>query len=76
MPLGLIEVISPVSSEISQARRTSVHHSLLSGPFGLAQKWSVASSPCTQEMVNCTPAAGGGTISASATSKVPGHALP
>src|SRR5262245_52835825 len=67
-PLVLVDVILPVSSAISQARLTSVHHSLFSGPLASPMNLSVSSLPCTQEMVNSTPDCGGGTISASTTS--------
>ena len=67
MPLGEIEAIWPVSSDISQARRTSLHHSRFLA-FGLAHNFSVAFRPCTQAMK--TPSfCGFGTTRASVTTK-------
>src|SRR5262245_8785677 len=71
-PLGGIERISPVSSEISQARRTSLHHSFASLPFASPMNFNVASSPWTQAMENAASFCGAGTTSASVTTNEAG----
>src|ERR1700704_1560575 len=74
MPLGLTEAIRPVSSEISQARRTSVHHSFSSLPLASPMKFSVSSFPCTQAMENSTSFCGFGTTKGSTTTNDEGVA--
>jgi hypothetical protein len=52
--LVLADEILPVSCVISQARRTSVHHSLCSGPLALPMKRSKESkdTPANYEVVD------------------------